>query len=289
MKKMLIFLSGFFIFIYLTLPSYAHPGSTDQNGGHHDLRTNDYHYHHGYPAHSHVDVNNDGKTDCPYNFIDQTGINSNRDFHNDYSETPQHNLMILSKKSEDYIVPISLILPVAVICLFIIVLMALSVKRKKHEIIEIKEQYRKSLEQQSGDIRDKLELINQDLVSAFGDKYLYVACGAPIGDFIGPDELPTSDDTDEHTWGLNYTLYLAGINYSNTVRYHTATCRYANKFLPINAHTINRKPYKYCPCSICKPRVANTEWVRKYLRYRSFLKAYGLLNKKQDVSENENT
>lgn len=54
----------------------AHPGKTDSSGGHYDHSTGEYHYHHGYSAHSHYDVDGDGVMDCPYNFDDQTGINS---------------------------------------------------------------------------------------------------------------------------------------------------------------------------------------------------------------------
>ena len=57
----------------LTLPLLAvsaHPGRTDSNGGHTDSDTGDYHYHHGWPAHDHYDMNADGAIDCPYEFID---------------------------------------------------------------------------------------------------------------------------------------------------------------------------------------------------------------------------
>lgn len=54
----------------------AHPGGTNDDGGHWDYDTGEYHYHHGYPAHDHYDSNGDGIVDCPYDFDDQTGINS---------------------------------------------------------------------------------------------------------------------------------------------------------------------------------------------------------------------
>lgn len=59
----------------LTLVS-AHPGHTDSNGGHTDSDTGDYHYHHGYAAHAHFDMDGNGTIDCPYDFDDQTGRNS---------------------------------------------------------------------------------------------------------------------------------------------------------------------------------------------------------------------
>ena len=45
---------------------FAHAGKTDANGGHFDLSTGEYHYHHGFPAHQHTDGY------CPYNFEDET-------------------------------------------------------------------------------------------------------------------------------------------------------------------------------------------------------------------------
>lgn len=54
----------------LILPVYAHGGRTDANGGHYDSSTGEYHYHHGYPAHQHVNGT------CPYNFDDKTDIDS---------------------------------------------------------------------------------------------------------------------------------------------------------------------------------------------------------------------
>lgn len=58
---------------------YAHPGMTDDDGGHTDGSTGEYHYHHGYPAHEHYDMDGDGDIDCPYDFDDQTGMNSSGD------------------------------------------------------------------------------------------------------------------------------------------------------------------------------------------------------------------
>lgn len=56
----------------IALTTYAHQGRTDGSGGHTDHSTGEYHYHHGYPAHDHYDIDGDGDIDCPYNFDDQT-------------------------------------------------------------------------------------------------------------------------------------------------------------------------------------------------------------------------
>lgn len=56
----------------LALVAYAHPGRTDKNGGHYVSGSGEYHYHHGYPAHDHKDMDDDGIPDCPYQFKDNT-------------------------------------------------------------------------------------------------------------------------------------------------------------------------------------------------------------------------
>lgn len=68
------------ILVWLILPLlaiyvFAHSGGTDSKGGHTDRSTGEYHYHHGYPAHEHYDIDGDGTIDCPYNFQDESGSN----------------------------------------------------------------------------------------------------------------------------------------------------------------------------------------------------------------------
>lgn len=63
-------LSVFLLLIFF--PVFAHPGRTDSSGGHYDRSSGTYHYHHGYPAHQHIDLDGDGTLDCPYKFDDQT-------------------------------------------------------------------------------------------------------------------------------------------------------------------------------------------------------------------------
>ncbi len=46
--------------------AFAHGGATDDNGGHYNHSTGEYHYHHGYSAHQHENG------ECPYDFNDQT-------------------------------------------------------------------------------------------------------------------------------------------------------------------------------------------------------------------------
>jgi hypothetical protein len=71
MKKFLSILAMFVIILSLLYPMViAHSGRTDKRGGHYDKSTGEYHYHHGYPAHQHIDGI------CPYNHDDKTDHNS---------------------------------------------------------------------------------------------------------------------------------------------------------------------------------------------------------------------
>ena len=58
---MKVFLSIFFAFFVCHI--FAHSGGTDSDGGHFNHSTGDYHYHHGYPPHSH-------ENGCPYDYDD---------------------------------------------------------------------------------------------------------------------------------------------------------------------------------------------------------------------------
>jgi hypothetical protein len=74
MKKhcKVLLLCLFLLSLFLPIRAYAHAGRTGVDGGHIDSETGEYHYHHGYPAHDHNDIDGDGIADCPYDFDDKT-------------------------------------------------------------------------------------------------------------------------------------------------------------------------------------------------------------------------
>lgn len=76
-RKFVAFFTILLAFTLFLLPdASSHPGKTDANGGHYDRSTGEYHYHHGYEAHQHTDLDGDGVPDCPYDYDDRTGQNS---------------------------------------------------------------------------------------------------------------------------------------------------------------------------------------------------------------------
>ncbi len=48
------------LLLLCAFPACASPGRTDANGGHIDSATGEYHFHHGFPAHQHINGV------CPY-------------------------------------------------------------------------------------------------------------------------------------------------------------------------------------------------------------------------------
>lgn len=64
---MLLFVLSLTIIIStICTAAFAHSGKTDEDGGHYDNSTGEYHYHHGYPAHQHENGM------CPYDYNDNT-------------------------------------------------------------------------------------------------------------------------------------------------------------------------------------------------------------------------
>ncbi|MBQ3202759.1 MAG: YHYH domain-containing protein [Clostridia bacterium] len=56
MKKHLVLILALLTLLWVcAIVVSAHPGGTDENGGHYDYSTGEYHYHHGYSAHDHID------------------------------------------------------------------------------------------------------------------------------------------------------------------------------------------------------------------------------------------
>lgn len=81
----------------LITPVFAHPGRTDENGGHWDRSTGEYHYHHGYSAHQHYDMDGDGIPDCPYDFRDNTSHSSSGS--SSSTATTAYSVTVTPKKS----------------------------------------------------------------------------------------------------------------------------------------------------------------------------------------------
>ena len=79
--------------------SFAHGGRTDANGGHYNRSTGEYHYHHGYSAHSHYDIDGDGHEDCPFDLKDNTAKSEKTTTKSENSTTKSENSTTKSENS----------------------------------------------------------------------------------------------------------------------------------------------------------------------------------------------
>lgn len=96
--KIFILITLLFIFSNLYTDIYAHSGRTDSSGGHYNSSTGEYHYHHGYSAHQHIDGI------CPYyNKIDDDNTtNKNETASNNSSDSLNEVIEEMKKeKNED--------------------------------------------------------------------------------------------------------------------------------------------------------------------------------------------
>ena len=109
MKKFWLVAICFIVLLAAIIPIAvtAHSGRTDSDGGHYNHSTGDYHYHHGYSAHDHYDMDGDGIKDCPYEFDDKT----------DHSSTTSSNKSAQKAKTSDIITAIFEIIGISLLLL----------------------------------------------------------------------------------------------------------------------------------------------------------------------------
>lgn len=88
-KRIFVIILSLVTAIGLSVLCFAHSGRTDSNGGHYNRSTGEYHYHHGYPAHQHVNGV------CPYTSLYQTSTTSKE------TETQETEKIKISELGED--------------------------------------------------------------------------------------------------------------------------------------------------------------------------------------------
>lgn len=74
-----------------SITSFAHKGRTDGSGGHYDRSTGEYHYHHGYGPHQHIDGI------CPYDYDNKEKINTSESIKTDLSEEDDDTYEAIAK------------------------------------------------------------------------------------------------------------------------------------------------------------------------------------------------
>lgn len=223
----------------LILPVYAHGGRTDANGGHYDSSTGEYHYHHGYPAHQHVNET------CPYNFDDKTDRN------NDSSGGKSQN-----QDSKPYSLIENIEISPGAILFCIAVIGYLTYRFLSYCIAKRAEKRKWNMER------------NQ-LISKYGHmtkNQIASMCGMPEALEIGPDGLPK--EIGAMDWGKSMTFFVSRTGYS----YHRIETCTKNAAIPEHAANIRSK----VPCQKCHPNAPTLEWFWTYQNIMSQLEKYGV-------------
>lgn len=236
-------LALFFLAVTLSTSALAHSGRTDSQGGHYD--GDEYHYHHGYPPHSHEDIDGDGEPDCPYDFVDATNHNgstgSDSSRQHERGEPSQDG-----KKSEGFSFDFNGLLAWAKwislsLLGFIAVVLCVTSVRERRE----KKLYTALYE---GKTREEI-------------------ASPPSGSSIGNDDLPCSAvNPNGKRWG-DYTVFVS----AKGSRYHGKQgCCGANT--EVNAFTVRH----FCACKRCKPQVPDMTWVEEYKEAMSKVDRYNI-------------
>ena len=120
-KRTLLICFAVCLISLLVVTVFAHPGRTDSKGGHTNHSTGEYHYHHGYSAHDHYDMDGDGVVDCPYDFDDQTN-RSNSGATSNIPTTEETSSENNSKSNTDFISVLGGIIAVGLYVFFMFIL-----------------------------------------------------------------------------------------------------------------------------------------------------------------------
>lgn len=293
MRKRIVLIIALLIIIAAPLYAFAHPGKTDSDGGHTDSETGDYHYHHGYPAHEHRDMDGDGIPDCPYNFDDKTGWNSGTRSGGGNLKDDENEAWQLS----DYLSFVFFLTSFVFLILWRIKcsdykklqkfvdnarkeldqkrinveklekqlisdtdeLRAEIKKKHEREIEKIKEEYCKKYAdfEVMYDLNTKSGSSSDSRAAAiFCSKTIEELAGAPDGDYIGEDDLPYSFDKENGIYG-KYSRYIT----AKGKCYHTRHC---DGYIEYNALIVKKEFPELHSCEKCCSQLPEMDWVDRY-------------------------
>lgn len=247
----------FFLIILNINFAYAHPGGTDSNGGHHVTATGEYHYHHGYPPHDHVNGI------CPYRNDNKTGINNGMTTFSSGNIKNDSGNGLVNFISDHFIISgIGLIILYSTIRNFII-----NVKEKQKTAI--REEEKAIREKKERDIREKERVIkyNEELnyyKSLYEGKSALEIAKVPNNIIFGDDDLPISIDDSGLPWGREFTVYYT----PNGNRFHTKIgCSNATRMIHA-FKIIRRKPH----CLKCVNSDYEIKYIESYKWYLEYVK-----------------
>lgn len=300
-KISLFFAVLFASVIMLPITAAAHKGKTDVYGGHYDRSTGEYHYHHGFDAHQHYDMDGDGIPDCPYDYEDRTNHTSGTSSGasrtvgiSDETKPPQFNTIVKEVEVHVSRVPDWVYWAFPILCFFILLLalllhsksqdlsklrsstkVAIELERKKANQLQLSLE---SLSNETGQLKQQIDIEKSKIVDNYrtllnreikdrikndiGENYLCSLANAPPGSYVDELGMP-------HRIVQGNDIYIFYL--SSTGKYHACYCHHAKGCKDINALQIKTRKIKPAPCSVCNPILPDTDWVIRYIQYRELL------------------
>lgn len=274
------------IVLLLCASSAAHPGRTDEDGGHRDSGTGEYHYHHGYPAHQHENGV------CPYNYDDRTGWNSGSASSSKSTKTPEPEVIIeyvevpveVEVEKEQGKTALYLLGGVAGIATLY------AIKKRKDARVAVDEKS-KIADQKDAELQAKteeLEAAKLDLaqehekrmrqLASMDELLLFIRQNGclnpdsviPSGSAVGLDGLPCDAQTSLILpWGAHYTFFVT----QGGKAFHTFGCQHlAHKGLAENAFRVRNME----KCHTCNPKLPDLSWYDEYKRLEKLKNKYNL-------------
>ena len=246
-KKQLRYAGCILLTILLCITfAIAHSGRTDSHGGHYDSFTEEYHYHHGYPAHQHENGI------CPYSFDDKTSHSSASSSSN--KSTSKGSSDVAAKRNTQWSAwKICLILIANVIGFYCIIIVygfvASSVESAKE---------RKQYAKKQAEYRKKYKSKTQNQIAE--------EFGMPVDTEICLDGLPKVIGADD--WGDKYTFYKSFNGYAV---HRIPDCNHYPLQKVHACYISGRKP-----CSRCCPTLPDLTWYRKYKATMNLLAKYDI-------------
>ena len=266
-KKLLTFSSILIFCILLSLGcllAYAHSGDTDDNGGHWNHETGEYHYHHGQPAHQHTDGF------CEYDYATPAPTDNNRSSIDTSGSkksttvaTPTPSIDERASVESITITPRSMhshfwsYLPRIIYSLiemwFFIWIFISAIIGKPFSLR--KRQAEKPLSRRK--IRKQLKFM-------YAGASLGKLLDMPSGTFINEDGIPISYGPGRY--GSKYTVF-ASEDYLFHSRKECGTNVVETHALYVNHRT---------PCSLCNPQLPDLEWYNLGIKLIKECKEYGI-------------
>lgn len=260
MRRILCIFFSLACITVLSLSVYAHPGRTDANGGHYDRSTGEYHYHHGYPAHQHINGT------CPYDFDDRTGWNSGSSYGSsglsDSRSNSEATASSASKSDSSGSSKGTSVSPL-LLCLGAIMLVRLLHGFYKRQKLRAQ----KALEEKQ---RKGAFLAEQEKIRNLyeGKKLSELVPPPSPGDHIGPDGLPRGQGSEP--WGSAYTVFVTSSKSRVFHRQKFCSCTMGR---PVNIAKVGGLR----PCSRCyRMTPPDLTWYRKQKEILRICKTYGI-------------